>query len=213
MEGERLLLDTGAGLVRNEEPYRLFAEQGALTGQRDEYFYGQPLLDLPQLTVRVGETAEVMSLRTPVYSAETGWGAQAQLELPLGANALLQAPVVSYLRTVPETCVALGVASQGSEPVLGDPAIRLRFEQSALYDLRVRPERTLPADALTLRAELTRDVRPLLSPRERLRISRTEVGLVVPCSPAAALARRACATAVSASVSMGSLSLRASGVR
>jgi len=253
LEGERLLLDTEAGLVRSEEPFRLFAEQGALTGQRGEYFYGQargrfegvqatvlgiyldaallegdlrdftaqevvvstcdpfrppirvragrvrlvrgarltlrnarlslygqPLARLPQLTVRVGETAEVMSLPTPVYSMETGWGARAQLELPLGENALLQASAVSYLRAVPETRVALGVAMRGGEPALSAPDVRLRFEQSALYNLRARPERAPPADALTLRAELTRDVRPLLSPRERLRVSRTEVGLVAP---------------------------------
>jgi hypothetical protein len=41
LEGGRLLLDTEAALVRSEEPFRLFAEQGALTGQRGEYFYGQ----------------------------------------------------------------------------------------------------------------------------------------------------------------------------
>jgi hypothetical protein len=41
LEGERLLLDTEAALVRSEEPFRLFAEQGVLTGQRGEYFYGQ----------------------------------------------------------------------------------------------------------------------------------------------------------------------------
>ena len=41
LEGERLLLDTDAALVRSEEPFRLFAEQGALTGRRGEYFYGQ----------------------------------------------------------------------------------------------------------------------------------------------------------------------------
>ena len=144
------------------------------------FLYGQPLPNLPQLTVRVGETAEVVSLPAPVYSAETGWGARARLELPIGASALLQASAVSYLRAVPETRVAVGVALQGSEPALGDPDVRLRFEQSALYNLRARPERAPPTDALTLRAELTRDVRPLLSPRERLRVSRTEVGLVVP---------------------------------
>ena len=171
LEGERLLLDTDAELVRSEEPFRLFAEQGALTGRRGEYFYGQargrfegvqanvlgvyldaallegdltdftaravvvstcdpfrppiqvragrvrlargarltlrnarlfiygqPLPSLPQLTVRVGETAEVVSLPSPVYSAETGWGARARLELPLGERALLQASAASYLR-------------------------------------------------------------------------------------------------------------------
>jgi hypothetical protein len=253
LEGERLLLDTDAGLVRSEEPFSLVAALGVLSGQRGEYryeqgrgrfegvqatvlgiylnaallegdlrdftaqevvvstcdpfrppirvragrvrlvrgarltlrntrlfLYGQPLPNLPQLTVRVGETAEVASLPAPVYSAETGWGARMRLELPIGANALLQASAVSYLRAVPETRVAVGVALQGGEPALGDPDVRLRFEQSALYNLRTRPERAPPADALTLRAELTRDVRPLLSPRERLRVSRTEVGLVVP---------------------------------
>jgi hypothetical protein len=41
LEGERLLLDTDASLVRSEEPFRLFAEQGALTGRRGEYYYTQ----------------------------------------------------------------------------------------------------------------------------------------------------------------------------
>jgi hypothetical protein len=144
------------------------------------FLYGQPFPNLPQLTVRVGETAEVVSLPAPVYSAETGWGARVRLELPIGTNALLQASAVSYLQAVPETRVAVGVAWRGGEPALGDPDVRLRFEQSALYNLRARPERTPPVDALTLRAELTRDIRPLLAPRERLRVSRTEVGLVVP---------------------------------
>ena len=253
LEGERLLLDTEQGLVRSEEPFRLVAEQGVLSGRRGEYryeqgrgrfegvqatvwgiyldaallegdltdftargvvvstcdpfrppirvraggvrlvrgarltlrnarlfVYGQPLPNLPQLTVRVGETAEVVSLPAPVYSAETGWGARVRLELPIDANALLQASAVGYLRAVPETRVALGIALQGGEPALGDPDIRLRFEQSALYNLRERPARTPLANALTLRAELTRDVRPLLSPRERVRLSRTEVGLVAP---------------------------------
>ena len=144
------------------------------------FLYGQPFPNLPQLTVRVGETAEVVSLPAPVYSAETGWGARVRLELPIGANALLQASAVSYLQAVPETRVAVGVAWRGGEPALGDPDVRLRFEQSALYNLRARPERTPPVDALTLRAELTRDIRPLLAPRERLRVSRTEVGLVAP---------------------------------
>jgi hypothetical protein len=253
LEGERLLLDTDAALVRSEEPFRLFAEQGVLTGQRGEYFYGQargrfegvqanvlgvyldaaslegdltdfearavvvstcdpfrppiqvragrvrlvrgarltlrnarlfvygqPLLTLPQFTVRVGETAEVVSLPSPVYSAETGWGARARLELPLGERTLLQASAASYLRVVPEVRAAVGVALRGDEPALGDPDLRLRFEQSALYNLRVRPERTPPADALTLRAEIARDVRPLLAPRERLRVSRTELALIAP---------------------------------
>jgi hypothetical protein len=41
LEGERLLLNTDAAFVRSEEPFRLFAEQGALTGRRGEYFYGR----------------------------------------------------------------------------------------------------------------------------------------------------------------------------
>jgi hypothetical protein len=278
LEGERLLLDTDASLVRSEEPFRLFAEQGALTGQRGEYFYGQargrfegvqanvlgvyldaallegdltdftaravvvstcdpfrppiqvragrvrlvrgarltlrnarlfvygqPLPSLPQLTVRVGETAEVVSLPSPVYSAETGWGARARLELPLGDNALLQASAASYLRAVPEVRAAVGVALRGDEPALGDPDLRLRFEQSALYNLRVRPERTPPADALTLRAEIARDVRPLLAPRERLRVSRTELALIAPLQYAGGFGE--------ASLRYGSLSERIDGQR
>ena len=254
LQGERLLLDTQAGSVRSEQPFSLFAEGGALTGQRGEYYYertrgrfegvqatvlgvyldaallegdltdftarevvvstcdpfrppiqvraargrlvrgarltlhdarlflyGQPLPRLPQLTVRVGETAEVVSLPSPVYSAETGWGARMRLEVPLGAKALLQASGASYLRAVPETRLTVGVAlGSEREPVLGDPDVRLRFEQSALYNLRACPERTPSADALTLRAEVTRDVRPLLAPRERLRVSRTELAVLMP---------------------------------
>jgi len=278
LEGERLLLDTDASLVRSEEPFRLFAEQGALTGRRGEYYYtqargrfegvqasvlgiyldagllegdltdftaravvvstcdpfrppiqvragrvrlvrgarltlrnarlfvyGQPLPSLPQLTVRVGETAEVVSLPSPVYSAETGWGARARLELPLGERTVLQASAASYLRAVPEVRAAVGVALRGDEPALGDPDIRLRFEQSALYNLRVRPERTPPADALTLRAEIARDVRPLLAPRERLRVSRTELALIAPLQYAGGFGE--------ASLRYGSLSERIDGQR
>jgi hypothetical protein len=278
LEGERLLLDTDAALVRSEEPFRLFAERGVLTGQRGEYFYGQargrfegvqanvlgvyldaaslegdltdfearavvvstcdpfrppiqvragrvrlvrgarltlrnarlfvygqPLLTLPQFTVRVGETAEVVSLPSPVYSAETGWGARARLELPLGERTLLQASAASYLRVVPEVRAAVGVALRGDEPALGDPDLRLRFEQSALYNLRVRPERTPPADALTLRAEIARDVRPLLAPRERLRVSRTELALIAPLQYAGGFGE--------ASLRYGSLSERIDGQR
>jgi hypothetical protein len=278
LECERLLLNTDAAFVRSEEPFRLFAEQGVLTGQRGEYFYGQargrfegvqanvlgiyldagllegdltdfearavvvstcdpfrppiqvragrvrlvrgarltlrnarlfiygqPLLILPQLTVRVGETAEVVSLPSPVYSAETGWGARARLELPLGERTLLQASAASYLRAVPEVRAAVGVALRGDEPALGDPDLRLRFEQSALYNLRVRPERTPPADALTLRAEIARDVRPLLAPRERLRVSRTELALIAPLQYAGGFGE--------ASLRYGSLSERIDGQR
>lgn len=254
LQGERLLLDTEAGSVRSEQPFSLFAEGGALTGQRGEYFYertrgrfegvqatvlgiyldaallegdltdfvarevvvstcdpfrppikvsaarvrlvrgarltlrdarlffyGQPLPRLPQLTVRVGETAEVVSLPSPVYSAETGWGARLRLEVPIGANVLLQASATSYLRAIPETRVAVGVALRdGGEPTLGDSDIRLRFEQSALYNLRARPERTPPVEAITLRAEIARDVRPMLAPRRALRVSRTELALITP---------------------------------
>lgn len=254
LQGERLLLDTQAGSVRSEQPFSLFAEGGALTGQWGEYFYeqmrgrfegvqatvlgvyldaallegdltdfsarevvvstcdpfrppirvraarvrlvhgarltlrdarlflyGQPLPRLPQLTVRVGETAEVVSLPAPVYSAETGWGARLRLEVPLGTNALLQASAASYLRAAPETRLAAGVALESErEPVLGDPDVRLRLEQSALYNLRSRPERISSAAAMTLRAEIARDVRPLLAPRERLRVSRTEIALLTP---------------------------------
>jgi hypothetical protein len=197
-----------AGRVRLVRGARLTLRNARL------FVYGQPLLTLPQFTVRVGETAEVVSLPSPVYSAETGWGARARLELPLGERTLLQASAASYLRAVPEVRAAVGVALRGDEPALGDPDLRLRFEQSALYNLRVRPERTPPADALTLRAEIARDVRPLLAPRERLRVSRTELALIAPLQyMRAASARRACATGASASASTGSARLPASDSR
>ncbi len=144
------------------------------------FLYGQPLPSLPQLTVRVRETAEIISLPSPVYSAETGWGARVRLELPLGANALVQASAVSYLRATPETRLVAGVALNEGEPILGEPELRLRFEQSALYNLRASPERTPSPLGLTLRAEYAADIRPLFAPRERLRISRREVGLFAP---------------------------------
>jgi hypothetical protein len=144
------------------------------------FLYGQPILALPQLTVRVRETAEVVSLPSPVYSAETGWGARVRLEIPVGDSALVQASAVGYLRAVPETRVVAGVALTEREPILGEPELRLRFEQSALYNLRASPERTPPPRGLTLRAEYATNIRPLLAPRERLRLSRREVGIVAP---------------------------------
>jgi hypothetical protein len=188
-----------AGRVRLVRRARLTLRNAQL------FIYGQPLPSLPQLTVRVGETAEVVSLPSPVYSAETGWGARARLELPLGARALLQASTTGYLRAVPEVRAAIGVALRGDEPALGDPDIRLRFEQSALYNLRVRPERAPAVDALTLRAEIARDVRPLLAPRERLRVSRTELALIAPLQYAGGFGE--------ASLRYGSLSERIDGQR
>jgi hypothetical protein len=144
------------------------------------FLYGQPILALPQLTVRVRETAEIVSLPSPVYSAETGWGARVRLEIPVGDRALVQASAIGYLRAVPETRVAAGVALTEGEPILGEPELRLRFEQSALYNLRALHERTPPPRGLTLRAEYATNIRPLLAPRERLRLSRREVGIVAP---------------------------------
>jgi hypothetical protein len=123
----------------------------------------------------------------------------------LGARALLQASTTGYLRAVPEVRAAIGVALRGDEPALGDPDLRLRFEQSALYNLRARPERTPTADALTLRAEIARDVRPLLAPRERLRVSRTELALIAPLQYAGGFGE--------ASLRYGSLSERIDGQR
>ncbi|MCX7992225.1 MAG: hypothetical protein N2651_01015 [Fimbriimonadales bacterium] len=141
------------------------------------FIYGQPLFALPQLTVRVRETAEIVSLPSPVYSAETGWGARVRLELPFTENTLVQASAVGYLRAVPEIRVVAGVALSGGDPILGEPDLRLRFEQSALYNLRESPERTPPTRGVTLRGEYASDIRPLLAPRERLRLSRREGGV------------------------------------
>ncbi|MCX7924525.1 MAG: hypothetical protein N2554_01795 [Fimbriimonadales bacterium] len=156
--------------------------QGARLTLRDArlFVYGQPLPALPQLTVRVRETAEIISLPVPVYGAETGWGARVRLEIPVGENALIQASAVGYLRATPETRLVAGIALSEGEPILGEPETRLRFEQSALYNLRVSPERTPSPRGWTLRAEYASDIRPLLTPRERLRVSRREVGLFAP---------------------------------
>ncbi|GIV04913.1 MAG: hypothetical protein KatS3mg016_0488 [Fimbriimonadales bacterium] len=251
--GERFLLDTENAQVRSDAPFSLIADEGALNGQRMEYFYeqgrgrfeevqanllgvyldaaslegdlnnftaqsvtvstcdplrppirirassvrlhqgarltlrnaqlflyGRPFLALPYLTVRVRETAEVVSLPSPVYSAETGWGARIRLELPVGDQAVVQASAISYLRAIPETRVAAGVALTEGDPILGEPELRLRFEQSALYNLRVSPERTSPPRGLTLRGEYATNIRPLFAPRERLRLSRRELGLIAP---------------------------------
>ncbi len=253
LRGEAFLLDTETRRVRADAPFSLLAPEGALNGQRLDYFYeqgrgvfvgvqgnlygvyieaarlqgdlsdftatetivstcdpvrppirvrarsvrlsdgarltlrdarlfvyGQPILRLPQLTVRVRETTEVVSLPAPVYSRETGWGVRLRVELPLSDNALLQASGVAYLKSPPETRFLLGVALQGGEPSLGEPDLRLRFEQSALYNLRAAPERAPPPRATTLRVEYSNDIRPLLAPRERMRLSRREVGLSQP---------------------------------
>jgi len=251
--GERFLLDTENAQVRSDAPFSLIADEGALNGQRMEYFYeqgrgrfegvqanllgiyldaaslegdlnnftaqsvtvstcdplrppirirassvrlrqgarltlrnaqlflyGQPLLVLPQLSVRVRETAEIVNLPAPVYSAETGWGARIRLELPVGDQAVVQASAIGYLRAIPETRVAAGVALTTGEPILEEPELRLQFEQSALYNLRVSPERTPPPRGLTLRGEYATNIRPLFAPRERLRLSRRELGLIAP---------------------------------
>lgn len=255
LRGEAFLLDTETRRVRADAPFSLLALEGALNGQRLDYFYeqgrgvfegvqgnlygvyieaarlqgdlrdftatetivstcdpirppirvrarsvrlsdgarltlrdarlfvyGQPVLRLPQLTVRVGETAEVVSLPSPVYSRETGWGVRQRVELPLGDNALLQASAVAYLKSPPETRFLLGVALQDGEPSVGEPDLRLRFEQSALYNLRATPERAPAARATTLRVEYSTDIRPLLAPSERMRVSRREIGLSQPIS-------------------------------
>ncbi|MDW8106269.1 MAG: hypothetical protein RMK45_02195, partial [Armatimonadota bacterium] len=142
--------------------------------------YGRTLLTLPQLTLRVRETAEILSLPSPVYSRETGWGIRTQLELPFEANAELQLSNVSYLRSVPETRFVAGIALGQGTPSLGEPDLRLRFELSALYNLRASPERRRVRRAPTLRLEYSANVRPLLAPRERLRLSRREVGISLP---------------------------------
>ncbi|MFN3689864.1 MAG: hypothetical protein ACK4UU_02935 [Fimbriimonadales bacterium] len=144
------------------------------------FLYGQAIGTLPQLTVRVGETTEVVSLPSPVYSAETGWGARLRLEVPLGENALVQASLIRYVRATPETRVVASAALSAGEPIVGEPELRLRFEQSALYNLRASLERVPPPHGLTLRAEYAADIRPLLAARERLRVSRQEVGLFAP---------------------------------
>ncbi|MCS7273293.1 MAG: hypothetical protein NZ550_03990 [Fimbriimonadales bacterium] len=142
--------------------------------------YGRTVLTLPQLTLRVRETAEVLSLPSPVYSRETGWGVRTQLELPLQANAEVWLSNVSYLRALPETRFVAGIALGQGVPSLGEPDLRLRFELSALYNLRASSERGILRRAPTLRLEYSTDVRPLLAPRERLRLSRREVGLSLP---------------------------------
>ncbi|GIV08386.1 MAG: hypothetical protein KatS3mg019_0477 [Fimbriimonadales bacterium] len=144
------------------------------------FLYGQPLLTLPQLTVRIRETTELVSLPAPVYTAETGWGVRLRTELPLGESTLLQASGVSYLRAIPELRFMLGVALGAGEPALSEPDLRLRFEQSAMYNLRAAPERMPPTLAPTLRLEYSTDIRPLLAPRERMRLSRREVSIVQP---------------------------------
>ena len=144
------------------------------------FLYGQPILLLPQLTVRVRETAEIVSLPSPVYSAETGWGARLRLEIPVGERALVQASLIRYLQAIPETRVVVGAALSAGEPIVGEPELRLRFEQSALSNLREQLERAPPPHGLTLRAEYAADIRPLLAPRAGMRISKREIGLLAP---------------------------------
>ncbi|MFN7015604.1 MAG: hypothetical protein ACK4P5_00365, partial [Fimbriimonadales bacterium] len=125
------------------------------------FLYGQPIVLLPQLTVRVRETAEIVSLPSPVYSAETGWGARLRLEIPVGERALVQASLTRYLQAIPETRVVVGVALSAGEPIVGEPELRLRFEQSALSNLREQLERAPPPHGVTLRSEYAADIRPL----------------------------------------------------
>lgn len=156
-------------------------EGARLTVRNARFFlYAQPLGTLPQLTVRLRETTELVSLPSPVYHRETGWGLRLRLELPLSDTLLIQASGVSYLQTLPEIRFVGGLALGRGEPIMGEPDLRLRFEQSALYNLRASPDRAAPALAPTLRLEYSSEVRPLLSERAGVRLSRREVGLLLP---------------------------------
>lgn len=163
-----------AGRIRLRQGARLTVSNARLV------LYGRQVLSLPQFTLRLRETAEIVSMPSPVYARETGWGLRMQVELPIGDRLVMQGGIVSYLHAVPELRLIGGAALSEGEPSLGDPDLRLRFEQSPLYNLRARPERTQTRPAPTVRVEYSSDIRPLFAPRERLRVSRRELGLIVP---------------------------------
>ncbi len=136
---------------------------------------GRTLIRVPTLTLRLRERRETLELPTPTYSSDTGLGARYQLELPIAGNALIALNSVVYLRAVPETRLALAVALTGDTPTLTEPELSQRLESSALYNLRITPERersALRERATTLRVEHTANVRPLFARDAHLRVSR-----------------------------------------
>ncbi|MEN3001284.1 MAG: hypothetical protein ABDI19_05500 [Armatimonadota bacterium] len=141
---------------------------------------GRTLLNLPLLTLRLRERRETLELPTPTYSPETGLGARYQIELPIGARTLFAVNGAFYTRAIPETRFALAVALRGEAPALTEPELSQRLESSALYNLRITPERERAAlykRATTVRIERAVDVRPLLARDARLRVSRPfEIG-------------------------------------
>ena len=141
---------------------------------------GRTVLNLPMLTLRLRERRETLELPTPTYSPDTGLGARYQWELPLGARALFALSGAFYMRAIPETRLALAVALTGDTPTLTEPELSQRLESSALYNLRVTPEREQAAlhdRTTTLRMEHASEVRPLFARDAHLRVSRPfEVG-------------------------------------
>jgi len=136
---------------------------------------GRTLLSLPMFTLRLRERRETLELPTPTYSPDTGLGARYQLELPLGTRALFALNGVLYLRALPETRLVLAFAPKGDMPALTEPELSQRLESSALYNLRITPERERAAlydRALMLRIEHSADVRPLFARDAHLRVSR-----------------------------------------
>ncbi len=175
---------------RNPPDYAIVAESlrltdGARLQLRDARLQirGRTLFRLPQVVVRVRESAELVDLPSPVYSPETGWGARTQLELPLGRRALGTVGASLYLRAVPETRLVLAYALQGEAPRGTEPELRARFEATPLYNLRITPtqaEGRLRNRTPTLRLEQSVNVRPLFAPAPNSRISRSEIALDLP---------------------------------
>lgn len=174
----------------NPPDFALVAESIRLTGgarlrlrNARLQIQGRTLLTLPQVVVRVRETAELVDLPSPVYSPETGWGARTQIELPLGRRALGTVGASLYLRAVPETRLVLAYALRGEDPRGTEPELRARFEATPLYNLRLTPlqaEGRLRNRTPTLRLEQSVNVRPLFAPAPNSRISRSEITLDLP---------------------------------
>ncbi len=136
---------------------------------------GRTLLSIPTISLNLRERRETLELPTPTYSPDTGPGARYQLALPLGAQSLLVLNGAVHTRAVPETRLALAVALAGDTPALTEPELSQRLESSALYNLRITPERernALRERTTTLRLEHSADVRPLFARDARLRVSR-----------------------------------------
>lgn len=144
---------------------------------------GRSVLRLPYMMVRLRETAQLVSLPSPVYRQPDGWGLRSQIELPLSQHTYATLAGTVYLNAIPETRVFLATALTAGSPQTGDLELRARFEGSPLYNLRVSPEQEiarLSNRTVTLRLEHSTHFRPLFAPTRDTRVSRSEIAFDMP---------------------------------